>query len=577
MAQKKVWIGSLGPLLYDPDYDVIDPDGVIVQPQSGLVCEGQVKVLEAPVESVDVLRLMDLEGVFTLVSVANIDDPSAELNLLAGSVAGAIIICYQVVSGANVGTLYMWDTFASGSENVPYTVDGADSGRWIAIGGKYVASNFNTLNAFIASLISTSIYSDYVDLNTSATVSQAEGRLWWNDTDKTLNIGLAGSSSVLQVGQEMQLPRAKAVGSDILNGQVVYISGASGSKPEVTLAKADSFATSDSTIAVATENVTQNANGYFTAFGLVRDINTSSFNAGDKLYLSASTAGALTKVAPTEPNNIITIGYCIYSHATNGIIFVHIKKCTVLYTCIYGMAATYIPFASSNGFLKQKSTFTFDESTDKLTVGGEVNGATGHFGGLTNYSEFESDGTLKFNGTATVYKDLIADAGRLSRLGFSDPGLVKVTDNGAGSVGLYLPAFIDANYKELQGTFELQHDYKEGTDLVVHVHWFPSTTDTGNVDFEYEYVVHKGNTALGNSTKSNIQTAAPGTAKYAKRTNFVTITGTGFKVGDQIIVRFGRDARVTNTNDTFVGDVYIQTLGIHYECDTVGSRQITTK
>jgi hypothetical protein len=62
--------------------------------------------------------------------------------------------------------------------------------------------------------------------------------------------------------------------------------------------------------------------GYCTAWGFVRDIDTSAFSVGDILYASPSTAGALTNVKPTAPNNVIPIAACIVSDATAGVIFV---------------------------------------------------------------------------------------------------------------------------------------------------------------------------------------------------------------------------------------------------------------
>jgi len=71
--------------------------------------------------------------------VVNIDDPSPELNAIAGAAQGDSRLCYQAVAGADIFTLYSWDSAASGGENVPYTVDGS-SGRWVAYGGKFTAT-----------------------------------------------------------------------------------------------------------------------------------------------------------------------------------------------------------------------------------------------------------------------------------------------------------------------------------------------------------------------------------------------------------------------------------------------------
>jgi len=71
-----------------------------------------------------------------LVEVADITDPSAELNELSSSEKGGIAVVYDTSAGNDAMTLYAWDDASSESENVPYSVDGAE-GMWLAIAGEY--------------------------------------------------------------------------------------------------------------------------------------------------------------------------------------------------------------------------------------------------------------------------------------------------------------------------------------------------------------------------------------------------------------------------------------------------------
>jgi len=71
-----------------------------------------------------------------LIKVADINDPSAELNLESGSEKGMLIVCYETASGTDELILYSWDDASSEAESVPFTVDGS-AGIWIAVGGKY--------------------------------------------------------------------------------------------------------------------------------------------------------------------------------------------------------------------------------------------------------------------------------------------------------------------------------------------------------------------------------------------------------------------------------------------------------
>ena len=50
--------------------------------------------------------------------------------------------------------------------------------------------------------------------------------------------------------------------------------------------------------------------------------------------------------------------------------------------------------------------------------------------------------------------------------------------------------------------------------------------------------------------------------------------GTPVRIGDQFLFTL---ERVAATGDAYAGDALVATVGIHYECDTVGSREIITK
>lgn len=170
----------------------------------------------------------------------------------------------------------------------------------------------------------TSLSANYIDFNTSATITEHKlGRLHWEDDDKTLDLDLDGGS-VLQIGQETLIRAQNNTGSTITNGQVVYINGAQGNRATVWLADADILSAS-CVIAMATQSITHNNTGFFTAFGLVRDINTSAFTEGVEIYLS-SAAGGFTSTKPTYPASVVSIGYVVRSHATNGSIFFNSQR-----------------------------------------------------------------------------------------------------------------------------------------------------------------------------------------------------------------------------------------------------------
>jgi hypothetical protein len=161
-----------------------------------------------------------------------------------------------------------------------------------------------------------------LQLDTTFDNGTAEGRLQWNSEDGTLECGLPGGNVNLQIGQEVLFLATNKSGVTIPNGAAVYIDGAQGNRPTIALARADSALTS-AVSGVATEEILNNANGYVTSFGLVRDVDTDGCTAGSVLYLSPTTAGEFTTTRPTAPDIKVFIGYCIFENVSTGIIAVN--------------------------------------------------------------------------------------------------------------------------------------------------------------------------------------------------------------------------------------------------------------
>jgi len=165
---------------------------------------------------------------------------------------------------------------------------------------------------------------DYIDFDLTAAPTTQEGRLNWNDDDKTLEVGMAGGVSTLQVGQELYIRAKNASGDTIAHGTPVYISGADGINPEVGLADATVHLIANATIAVSTEQVLNNQFGYFTTYGIVRDIDTDFVAADGRPAFLSTTAGELSASLPTQPNSQVFVGVVLRKHATEGSMYVKI-------------------------------------------------------------------------------------------------------------------------------------------------------------------------------------------------------------------------------------------------------------
>jgi hypothetical protein len=108
-------------------------------------------------------------------------------------------------------------------------------------------------------------------------------------------------------------------GSTITKGTPVYISGHSGSHPEIGIAQNDDINKMPA-FGIAAEDINNNNRGDIATFGEVTGFDTSAFAVGDELYISNS--GTLTNIRPTATNQRVQkVAKVIRSHASQGILF----------------------------------------------------------------------------------------------------------------------------------------------------------------------------------------------------------------------------------------------------------------
>ena len=166
---------------------------------------------------------------------------------------------------------------------------------------------------------------DALQLDTTPGVSASVGRFIWDDGDGTAHITLKGGNVDLSIGQEEVALCYNGSGSAMSDGQVVYIAGAQGQRPDIRLADSSSESSSTKTFGVVTEPIADGEEGFVATFGLVKGIDTEDFAEGAALWLSAS-AGVFTDEMPQSPDHAVFIGYVVKSHASSGQIFVNIQN-----------------------------------------------------------------------------------------------------------------------------------------------------------------------------------------------------------------------------------------------------------
>ena len=315
-------------------------------------------------------------------------------------IGGNIPVNPKFISGLTINSNF---NYSNGTEQPGYVlitdasgnaswgpVSGSSSGDYLPLSGGTVYGD----TIFTSGLTATTINLDAIQFNTGATETSAVGKMYWNEEDGTLDLGLKGGNVTLQIGQEELIRVVNKTATNITllesNYQAVRVTGAQGQRPKVDLALANNDLNSAETIGLVTETILNNQEGFVTTNGLVRNINTTgslqgeTWNDGDILYLSPTIAGRITNIKPSAPNHLIVIGYLVYAHPNNGKIFVKVDNGYELDElhnvqvsgATNGQVLTYsastqlwVPTTPSAG----GTTFT----------GGTVSGATRFTGGLT--------------------------------------------------------------------------------------------------------------------------------------------------------------------------------------------------
>lgn len=167
--------------------------------------------------------------------------------------------------------------------------------------------------------------SNQITLSPITEPTHAEGRLFYDTNNKSLSFHNDISDTTLQIGEESWIRVCNNTGSQINNGQVVYISGFDGNCPEVSLARADTVSTSR-VIGVATHDIPNTQQGYITTFGAIRNVDTSAVSAGTAIYLSSTTFGGVSATKPTGSNYDVRLGYVGVQDAVNGTFLVSVEN-----------------------------------------------------------------------------------------------------------------------------------------------------------------------------------------------------------------------------------------------------------
>ena len=183
----------------------------------------------------------------------------------------------------------------------------------------------------------------------------------------------------------------------------------------------------------------------------------------------------------------------------------------------------------------------------------------------------------------TVWDDLRVNAYSTKLGGSKDPDFAKILDNGSGSQGVFAYLFDDSTEEEVYFAVQIPHCYKFGTDLKPHVHWTPVANGGAGekVSWGLEYSIQEIGATFPNTMIIYGDTSVPDETLVADRhylTELTTIDGSAIdSVSAMLICRLFRDAGGTGGTDSYGDDVALLEFDLHFEIDSMGSKDEYTK
>lgn len=202
-------------------------------------------------------------------------------------------------------------------------------------------------------------------------------------------------------------------------------------------------------------------------------------------------------------------------------------------------------------------------------------GALSRIGGRGGYSSFDDDGTLQAHGAATCWRDELQS---VTGAQITSPAGDFVQNIPEASVTVKTSARYPTDY--ITTNHQSNHDWKIGSAIYPHLHWWQTTADTPHWVLAYRWQKQGAAKTIDWTPVKWVANAADWSAGTLNQiTSFGAIeapVGYG-EVSDIVQFRLYRDYTNVSTlftgNDPVAADQDIVNFDTHIEVDMFGSRE----
>lgn len=216
--------------------------------------------------------------------------------------------------------------FVSTSSTGAFLTTGAADERYVNVTGDTVSGDLTITGRVSGNFynVNTGGYIYFPGQPSVSNPTHQEGKVFYDTDAHTLCYYNEQADVTVNIGQEQLVRVSNGETGTILNGSVVFASGALGNRPKAFLASAQNVESDrHDVIGIATHDIVNQ--GYVTVNGLVNGLNTTGFTEGDTVYLSL-TPGEFTNIPAPPPSHPVKLGIVTRSHQTQGQLYVNIDQ-----------------------------------------------------------------------------------------------------------------------------------------------------------------------------------------------------------------------------------------------------------
>jgi hypothetical protein len=262
------------------------------------------------------------DGVNTVYSIShNLNDDCVLVQVYEVTSGAQVLTDVTITSNNSVNVSFATAPATDAYKVVVHSGNGGMVGPGVAAGG--------TTGQYLRKTSATD-YDTYWDTLNAADIPDLSATYMTKAVYDTDNDGIVDDA------EKIAIIARNSTGSTIHKGKIVYLQGSTGNRPNILLAQANSEASSSKTFGVVVEDIAHNADGQVAAIGTLHDLDTRS-NAphpfttdtlldGDKVWLSATDAGYITRTPPVQPNHTVFIGFVARTTPSFGRIIYNIQN-----------------------------------------------------------------------------------------------------------------------------------------------------------------------------------------------------------------------------------------------------------